>query len=119
MLLKSLFGASALLSATAFAAFGVVDSGTQLTVDTNGGLVFKVSKSTGDIVSLVYNGLECQDSSKFSHISSGLGSSNVVATTSGSAIKITVTTSTLTQYYIAKVSPRTWYYPMEVSADFV
>lgn len=106
MLLKSLFSAAAFLSATAFAAFGVTDSGTQLTVDTAGGLVFKVSKSTGDIVSLVYNGIECQDSSKYSQISSGLGSSNVVATTSGSYIKITVTTSTLTQYYIAKVSSK-------------
>lgn len=104
MLLPSLLRAAIFLSATAHAAFGVVDSGTQLTVDTGGGLVFKVSKSTGDIVSLVYNGLECQDSSKFSHISSGLGSSNVVAATSGSVIKITVTTSTLTQYYLAKVS---------------
>ncbi|RPB09967.1 hypothetical protein P167DRAFT_491776 [Morchella conica CCBAS932] len=103
MLLKSLFGAAALFCTSALAAFGVTDSGTQLTVDTNGGLVFKVNKSTGDIISLVYNGVECQDSSKFSHISSGLGSSNVVATTSGSYIKITVTTDTLIQYYIAKL----------------
>lgn len=103
MLFKSLFGVTAFLSVTAYAAFGATGSGTQLTVDTNGGLVFKVSKSTGDIVSLVYNGIECQDSSKYSHISSGLGSSNVVAITSGSYIKITVTTSTLIHYYIAKV----------------
>lgn len=92
------------LASTAFAAFGVTDSGTNFVVDTNGGLVFSVSKSTGDIVSLLYNGIQVQDSSKMSHISSGLGSSNVAATTINSLyIKITVTTSTLTHYYVAKV----------------
>lgn len=91
------------LVGSAFAAFGVTESNGKYVVDTGGGLVFQVNKSTGDITSLVYGGKECQDSSKFSHISSGLGSNNVVATTvSSSLIKITVTTSTLVHYYIAK-----------------
>jgi rhamnogalacturonan endolyase len=92
------------LAGTSLAAFGVTDSNGRYVVDTNGGLVFTVNKSTGDIISLKYNGLEAQDSSKFSHIASGLGTSNVVATTvSSTVIKITVTTSTLVHYYIAKV----------------
>ena len=96
------------LAATALAAFGVTDSGSKLVVDTGGGLVFTVNKSTGDIISLNYGGKEAQDSSKFSHIGSGLGSSDVVATTIGSnVIKITVTTSTLIHYYITKV-PYPW-----------
>jgi len=91
------------MASTAFAAFGVTDNGRNYVVDTNGGLVFSVSKSTGDIVSLLYNGIQCQDSSKMSHIGSGLKSSNVAASTINSQyIKITVKTSTLTQYYIAK-----------------
>jgi hypothetical protein len=92
------------LAGSAFAAFGVTESNNHYVVDTNGGLVFTVNKATGDIISLKYNSKECQDSSKFSHISSGLGSSNVVATTIGTnVIKITVTTDTLVHYYIAKV----------------
>jgi rhamnogalacturonan endolyase len=92
------------LVGTSLASFGVTTSSGKYVVDTNGGLVFKVNKSTGDIVSLVYNGVECQDSSKFSHIASGLGSDDVVATTvSSSVIKITVTTDTLVHYIIAKV----------------
>jgi len=103
MKLLSTFACLLSIASTAFAAFGVTDSGKNYVVDTNGGLVFTVSKSTGDIVSLLYNGIQCQDSSKMSHIGSGLGSSNVTASSINSQyIKITVTTSTLTQYYIAK-----------------
>ncbi|KAI5811928.1 Rhamnogalacturonate lyase A [Pyronema omphalodes] len=91
------------LAGSAFAAFGVTEKNNHFVVDTNGGLIFTVNKATGDIISLKYNNKECQDSSKFSHISSGLGSSNVVATTIGTnVIKITVTTDTLIHYYIAK-----------------
>lgn len=97
---------SSLLAGTALAAFGVSDSNGRFVVDTGGGLVFQVNKSTGDIVSLVYGGQECQDSAKYSHISSGLGSDNVVSSTvSSSLIRITVTAGTLTHYYIAKVTP--------------
>jgi rhamnogalacturonan endolyase len=92
------------LAGTSLAAFGVTTSSGKYVVDTNGGLVFQVNKSTGDIVSLVYNGVEAQDSSKFSQIASGLGSDDVVATTvSSDIIKITVTTDTLVHYIIAKV----------------
>ncbi|KAF8539867.1 putative rhamnogalacturonase [Trichophaea hybrida] len=91
------------LAGSGLAAFGFTSSGSQYVVDTNGGLVFAVSRLSGDIVSLNYGGHECQDRSRFSHIGSGLMSSNVVATAVGSDIvQITVTTPTLTQYYIAK-----------------
>lgn len=106
MKLLSTFTCLLLIASTAFAAFGVTDNGSNYVVDTNGGLVFSVSKSTGDIVSLLYNGIQCQDSSKMSQIGSGFRSSNVAASTINSQyIKITVTTSTLTQYYIAKACP--------------
>ncbi|KAF8247279.1 putative rhamnogalacturonase [Wilcoxina mikolae CBS 423.85] len=91
------------LAGSGLAAFGFTSSGGQYVVDTDGGLVFAVSSLSGDIVSLKYGGQECQDRSRFSQIGSGLKSSNVVATAVGSDIvQITVTTPTLTQYYIAK-----------------
>src|SRR5690242_7389756 len=62
----------------AFAAFGVTDSGGFLTVDSGAGLVFKLNKSNGDITSMKFNnGPELNDQSKFSQISSGLGSATV------------------------------------------
>lgn len=84
------------------AAFGVTDSNNRLTVDTNGGLVFTVSKTTGDIISLNYKGKECQDSSKMSHISSGLKAPASAERLGNDVIKITVNAGTLTHYYIAK-----------------
>jgi rhamnogalacturonan endolyase len=106
MRIKSILTLVSCFAGTSLAAFGVTTSSGKYVVDTNGGLVFQVNKSTGDIVSLVYNGVECQDSSKFSHIASGLDSDNVVATTvSSSIIKITITTDTLVHYLIAKVHP--------------
>lgn len=93
------------LAGTGLTAFGVTSSGGKYVVDTDGGLIFAVSQASGDIVSLKYRGNECQDKSRFSQIGSGLKSGNVVATNVGSdVVKITVTTPTLTQYYIAKVS---------------
>lgn len=105
MRISSVLFSLACLAGTSFAAFGVTSTNGRFVVDTNGGLVFSVSQTNGDIVSLVYSGTEAQDSSKMSHIASGLGSATVSATTiSSTYIKITVVTSTLTQYYIAKVS---------------
>ncbi|EIN07953.1 polysaccharide lyase family 4 protein, partial [Punctularia strigosozonata HHB-11173 SS5] len=61
--------------------------------------------SNGDITSLKFNGVEAQDSSKFSQISSGLGSASCSWVRTGNDdnyILITCTTSTLTQYYVAR-----------------
>ncbi|KAG8718171.1 hypothetical protein FRC09_013067 [Ceratobasidium sp. 395] len=84
-----------------FAAFGVSTGSGYLDVDTGGGLVFRVSTSNGDITSLKYNGAEYQDSSKYTHIASGLGSASVSSKVSGNYATITIATSTLTQYYVA------------------
>ncbi|QRW13230.1 rhamnogalacturonate lyase [Ceratobasidium sp. AG-Ba] len=60
-----------------------------------------LSTSSGDITSLKYNGVEYQDSSKYTHIGSGLGSATVSSKISGNYATITIATSTLTQYYVA------------------
>ncbi|KAG9074575.1 hypothetical protein FRC06_010598, partial [Ceratobasidium sp. 370] len=107
-MLRSLLAASLFLSsfvAPALAGFGVTVSGNSLIVDTAGGLVFTVDKTSGDITSMVYNGIEAQDQTKNSHIASGLGTapcSYVQTGNSGNYIKITCVTSTLTQYYVAQ-----------------
>ena len=49
---------SLLLAKVAFAAFGFTTSGNSINVDTNAGLLFTVDKSTGDISSMKFNGIE-------------------------------------------------------------
>ncbi|RDX44291.1 hypothetical protein OH76DRAFT_1359848 [Lentinus brumalis] len=64
-----------------------------------------VNSSNGDITSMKFNGIEAQDSSKFSQISSGLGSATCTNARTGNNdnyILITCKTSTLTQYYVAQ-----------------
>ena len=59
--------------------FGLSADATFFTVETGGGLVFKVrrtdnwsnSQSVGDIASLVFNGVEYQDRSRGSQVNSG------------------------------------------------
>ncbi|KAJ7599273.1 polysaccharide lyase family 4 protein [Mycena floridula] len=85
--------------------FGVTTSDNSLIVDTEGGLIFTVDSTTGDITSLKFNGIEAQDQSgKHSQISSGIGASCTWIQTgnSNNYIKITCTTSTLIQYYVAQ-----------------
>ncbi|CEL62144.1 hypothetical protein RSOLAG1IB_10238 [Rhizoctonia solani AG-1 IB] len=75
MFRRTLLSASLLLAtfiAPAFAGFGVKESGNSFVVDTDGGLVFTVNKQNGDITSMLYNGIQAQDQSKFSHIVSRL-----------------------------------------------
>ncbi|KAG9127071.1 hypothetical protein FRC07_000794 [Ceratobasidium sp. 392] len=84
-----------------FAAFGVTSGSGYLSVDTGSSLVFRVSTTNGDITSLKYNGVEYQDSSKFTQISSGLGTATVTSKISGNYALITIATDTLTQYYVA------------------
>jgi rhamnogalacturonan endolyase len=85
------------------AAFGYTDDGSNYVVDTGANLVFKVSKTNGDLTSLVYRGTEYQGyGGKNSHIESGLGTSTVTISQSGSTILISVTYGTLKHYYAAR-----------------
>ncbi|MEV0170244.1 rhamnogalacturonan lyase B N-terminal domain-containing protein [Streptomyces sp. NPDC050803] len=96
-------GTAALAGTASAAAFGWSDDGTNYVVDTGANLVFKVSKSNGDLSSLVYRGVEYQGyDGKNSHIESGLGSSTVTITQSGSTILVSVTYGTLRHYYAAR-----------------
>ncbi|MFD5792591.1 rhamnogalacturonan lyase B N-terminal domain-containing protein [Streptomyces diastatochromogenes] len=85
------------------AGFGWSDDGSNYVVDTGANLVFKVSKTNGDLTSLVYKGIEYQGyGGKNSHVESGLGTSTVTITQSGSTILISVAYGTLRHYYAAR-----------------
>ncbi|MET7476942.1 rhamnogalacturonan lyase B N-terminal domain-containing protein [Streptomyces sp. NPDC005648] len=85
------------------ASFGWSDDGSNYVVDTGASLVFKVSKTNGDLTSLVYKGTEYQGyGGKNSHIESGLGTSTVTIGQSGSTILISVSYGTLKHYYAAR-----------------
>jgi len=75
--------------------FGLLDNGAEFVVNTGAGLVFKVDKNNGNVVSWLYHGIEYDGpSGKHSHLISGLGSAGttVSATNTGGAIKITIQT---------------------------
>ncbi|MFI5551849.1 rhamnogalacturonan lyase B N-terminal domain-containing protein [Streptomyces sp. NPDC051738] len=96
-------GTAALSGTAAAAAFGWSDDGSNYVVDTGANLVFKVSKTNGDLTSLVYRGTEYQGyGGKNSHIESGLGTSTVSIKQSGSTILISVAYGTLRHYYAAR-----------------
>ncbi|MBK3645231.1 rhamnogalacturonan lyase B N-terminal domain-containing protein [Streptomyces sp. MBT33] len=85
------------------AGFGYSDDGSNYVVDTGASLVFKVSKTNGDLTSLVYKGTEYQGyGGKNSHVESGLGTSTVTVRQSGSTILISVAYGTLKHYYAAR-----------------
>ncbi|MFJ8509347.1 rhamnogalacturonan lyase B N-terminal domain-containing protein [Streptomyces avermitilis] len=85
------------------ASFGYTDDGSNYVVDTGANLVFKVSKTNGDLTSLVYRGTEYQGyGGKNSHVESGLGTSTVTIAQSGSTILVSVTYGTLKHYYAAR-----------------
>jgi rhamnogalacturonan endolyase len=92
------------LAGTASAAsFGYTDDGSNYVVDTGASLVFKVSKTNGDLTSLVYKGTEYQGYGGMnSHVESGLGTSTVTIAQSGTTILISVTHGTLKHYYAAR-----------------
>jgi rhamnogalacturonan endolyase len=96
--------AGAALARPAHAAgFGYSDDGSNYVVDTGAQLVFKVSKSTGDLTSLVHRGTEYQGyGGQNSHIESGLGASTVSIRQSGPTILVSVTHGTLKHYYAAR-----------------
>ncbi len=101
-----------------FGAFGLTTATDFYTVDTEAGLVFKVrrtnngssTQSAGDLMSLVFNGVEYQNLSRGSQINSGFdflytGISAVTVTgamVNVDYIKITVTAGDLTHYYLAR-----------------
>ncbi|MEW1640946.1 MULTISPECIES: rhamnogalacturonan lyase B N-terminal domain-containing protein [unclassified Streptomyces] len=85
------------------AGFGYTDDGSNYVVDTGASLVFKVSKTNGDLTSLVYKGTEYQGYGGMnSHVESGLGASTVTIAQSGTTILVSVTHGTLKHYYAAR-----------------
>ncbi|MEU1271445.1 rhamnogalacturonan lyase B N-terminal domain-containing protein [Streptomyces sp. NPDC005799] len=95
--------AGPLAGSASAAAFGWSDDGSNYVIDTGASLVFKVSKTNGDLTSLVYKGTEYQGyGGKNSHIESGLGTSTVTIGQSGSSILVSVTHGTLKHYYAAR-----------------
>ncbi|MBO4254931.1 rhamnogalacturonan lyase B N-terminal domain-containing protein [Streptomyces griseorubiginosus] len=95
--------AGPLAGSASAAGFGWSDDGSHYVVDTGASLVFKVSKTNGDLTSLVYKGTEYQGyGGKNSHIESGLGTSTVTIAQSGPTILVSVTYGTLRHYYAAR-----------------
>lgn len=86
------------------ASFGLTESGDSYIVDTSAGLIFTVDSTSGDITSMKFNGIEAQDSSKYSQIASGIDAdcSWIQGGHDNNYITITCTTSTLIQYYVAR-----------------
>ena len=101
------------------AAFGVVVGGGFLTVNTESGLVYRVSQTSGDITSIQWNGKELNDPSKGSHLSSGLGSANVSfsLSPSGTTSVIAIETSTVTHYLVSRRNENTIYMATFVTAE--
>ncbi|MFE1839463.1 rhamnogalacturonan lyase B N-terminal domain-containing protein [Streptomyces sviceus] len=95
--------AGPLADSASAAGFGYTDDGSNYVVDTGANLVFKVSKTNGDLTSLVYKGTQYQGyGGKNSHIESGLGASTVSIKQSGTTILISVAHGTLKHYYAAR-----------------
>ncbi|CAE6475472.1 unnamed protein product, partial [Rhizoctonia solani] len=99
------------------AAFGVTKGSNYLDVDTGNKLVYRVSTTSGDITSIKYDGKELQYSKKFTQIGSGLGSATVSSKVSGSTAIITIETSTLIQYYVARSGQSALYIGTYIAAE--
>ncbi|KAF9454776.1 polysaccharide lyase family 4 protein [Macrolepiota fuliginosa MF-IS2] len=93
----------------AFAAFGVTTSGNNMLVDSGAGLVTTINEANGDITSILFNGKQLQDSSKFSQLSSGLGSATVTSSVANNIAVVTIKTSTITHYVIVRSGTNTLY----------
>ncbi|KAF2125539.1 polysaccharide lyase family 4 protein [Dothidotthia symphoricarpi CBS 119687] len=120
MFLKSALVATAAFTSSALAAFGVTTSGSNIVVDagSSNALVFTVNSGSCDITSIKYRGEEFQYASKGSHISSGLGTATVKSEiVSSQYVKITCTTSTLTQYMVVKSGESTIYMATYTTAE--
>ncbi|MEU3607767.1 rhamnogalacturonan lyase B N-terminal domain-containing protein [Streptomyces sp. NPDC035033] len=109
---RTVLGAAAATTATALAAgagpaaaagFGWSDDGAHYVVATGAGLVVKVSKTTGDLTSLLYKGKEYEGyGGKHSHVESGLGASTVTLRQVGATVLIGVVHGTLRHYYAVR-----------------
>jgi rhamnogalacturonan endolyase len=122
MVSSTLFTVAVAFARVAIAAFGYTSSGNNFVIDagSENGLVFSVSKSSCDINSIRYRGIELQDSSQGTHIGSGLGSASVSVTQlSGSSnyIKVTCGTSTLTQYLVVRQGDSTIFLGTYITAE--
>ncbi|MFF7534030.1 rhamnogalacturonan lyase B N-terminal domain-containing protein [Streptomyces bobili] len=96
-------GGTGLLSSASAAAFGYSDDGKNYVVDTGASLVFKVSKTTGDLTSLAYKGKEYEGyGGRHSHVESGLGASTVTVKRSGQTVLIKAVHGAITQWYAAR-----------------
>ncbi|MEV1083104.1 rhamnogalacturonan lyase B N-terminal domain-containing protein [Streptomyces sp. NPDC050211] len=96
-------GGTGLLSSASAATFGYKDDGSNYVIDTGASLVFKVSKSTGDITSLVHKGKEYEGyGGRHSHVESGLGASTVTIRQTGSTILVKAVHGAITQWYAAR-----------------
>ncbi|MEU6225740.1 rhamnogalacturonan lyase B N-terminal domain-containing protein [Streptomyces sp. NPDC047042] len=94
---------SGLLSSASAATFGHTDDGSNFVINTGASLVFKISKKTGDLTSLVYRGKEYEGyGGRHSHVESGLGASTVTITRSGSTILVKAAHGPITQWYAAR-----------------
>ncbi len=110
------------LDTSSASSFGLTTSSTYYTVDTGAGLVFKVrrgdysasTQAPGDLASLVYKGVEYQDTSAGTQLNAGAGylytDTNEDAVVVDAAlldadhIRITVTAGDMTHYYLARVA---------------
>jgi rhamnogalacturonan endolyase len=93
--------ALAFVASPAWAGYGLKTDSAVYEVDTGAGLIVTVSRTNGDITSLIWEGTELNSSKKKSQIGSGLGSATVSARVfkPDDTILITAETPTLTQYY--------------------
>jgi rhamnogalacturonan endolyase len=120
MFLRSGFVAAAMLSAPSLASFGVSKSGNNIVVDAGSTdpFVFTVNTKNCDVTSIKYAGEELQSPDKGTQIEMGLGSADVKYETIGSRyIKITCTTSTLTQYMVVRQGESTIYMATDITAE--
>lgn len=107
---SALYALTLLLPMTVIAGFGLQDRDGQFTIDSGAGLVIKVDKDNGNIVSLRYKGGPELQAPKGSHIASGYGGATVSGEViDGSIAKITIATpesntvmKSLTQYLLVK-----------------
>lgn len=113
--------AAILVPTSAFAAFGYSSDSSSYTIDTGANLVFKVSRSNGDITSLKYNGTDYNGyTNKNSHVEMGLGSSTVtISQPNSSTIMVKVVYGTLQQYYVARKGENNIYMFTYIADDSV
>jgi rhamnogalacturonan endolyase len=106
MLLIAFLCSFLLWPSVVLAAFGYTDDGTNYVIDSGAKLVIKVNKSTGDIASMLYGGVEYNGyDGKNTQVESGLGASTVTIQEFSSPayiIKVTVVHGTLVHYIFVR-----------------